>query len=345
MRALAIIAAAAIAATAIGLWRETTTYEWRILGLGTLAQAKLFAGVPPLSDQRYEWFEGRIRSMPLAMVAADPMIGLVRERFVRIAARNVLLVFVLGAGAWLVLLVINHRRRGRAPLRGDDETAGPTRIHRLERRLPKCVIERTLLVLWRRALRIGGVRFPRGAQTHHIMVSCSSGSDRTAVVADLLRQARARYERCIVHDPTGTYTKLFYDSGRDILLNPLDVRCPRWSPMFDAHGRHGFEAMAAALIPDSSDTADRFHAMAARQLFAGAAEALRREGIAANAVLLDLLLVAPPGALARRLEGTAAEPIVNRIDPASPPVRPHNVGSRPRSAPVPAGRRCPLLDP
>ena len=317
MRALAIMAPAAVVATAIGLWRETTAYEWRILGHGTLAQAKLFAGVPPLSDQRYEWFEGRIRSMPLAMVAADPMIVLTRERFVRIAARNVLLVFGLGAGACLVLLVINHRRRGRAPLRGDDETTGPTRIHRLERRLPKCVIERALPVLGRRAWRIGEVRFPRGAETHHIMVSCSSGSDRTAVVADLLRQARARYERCIVHDPTGTYTKLLYDPTQDVLLNPLDVRCPRWSPLFDARDSGGFEALAAALFPAPADTAGRFHAMAARQLFASAAEALRREGIAANAVLLDLLLVAPPGALARRLEGTAAEAIVNRIDPAA----------------------------
>ena len=100
------------------------------------------------------------------------------------------------------------------------------------------------------------------------------------------------------------------------MLNPADTRCPGWSPLFESDCRGGFEALAEALIPSWADAAGRFRALAARQLFAGAAEVLRREGIAANGALLDVLLAAPPAALARGLEGTAAQPIIDRTDPA-----------------------------
>ena len=311
--ALAVIAMAVTAAS-IGLWRETTAYEWRILGLGTLARVKLFAGFSRWSDQRYEWMEGSIRPASLASIVRDPMIDRTRERFAGIAVRNAPLGLGLGVGACLVLLVFDPRRPSGTVPRADGGAARLARIHRRRQKRPA---ERAPPLPLRRVWRIVGVRVPRGAETHHIMVSGASGSGRTALVADLLGQIRARGERCIVHDPTGNYTKLFYDPTRDVLLNPLDARCPRWSPMFEADCRGGFEALAAALFSEPADAAGRFRAMAARQLFTGAAEALRREGISANGALLDLLLAAPPAALVRSLEGSSAQPIVDRLDRAT----------------------------
>ena len=85
VRTLAVIAVAAVTAAGIGLWRETTSYEWRILGLGTLARVKLFAGVLPRSDQRYEWMEGSIHPASLASIVRDPMIDRIGEIERRIA--------------------------------------------------------------------------------------------------------------------------------------------------------------------------------------------------------------------------------------------------------------------
>ena len=302
---LAIIAVAAVAAAAIGLWRGTTAYEWRILGLGTLAQAKLFVGFPRWSDQRYEWMEGSMHPAPLASIARDPLIDRTRGRLAHIATKHAVFGSRMGAVAavGLILSTIAWRHTGMAG--------------RLRRRLWLLAAHpavRALPGVRRRMRWIAGIPFPPGAESHHIMVSGAAGSGRTALVADLLRQARARGERCVVHDPSGTYTQQFYDPARDVLLNPLDARCPRWSPNFDAEDRRGFEAMSAALIPEPADAAGRFRALAARQLFAGAAEALRHEGIAANGALLDLLLAAPPVSLGQSLKGTAAYSIVDRLE-------------------------------
>ena len=73
--------------------------------------------------------------------------------------------------------------------------------------------------------------------------------------------------------------------------------------------------MAAALVPDPADAGGTVAALAARQLFVEAAEALRRRGVADGGTLLDLLLEAGPGALARALDETAAGPALARMGP------------------------------
>ncbi len=42
--ALAVGATGAVAVPGVRLWQETTAHEWRLLGLGTLARARLAAG-------------------------------------------------------------------------------------------------------------------------------------------------------------------------------------------------------------------------------------------------------------------------------------------------------------
>ena len=142
-----------------------------------------------------------------------------------------------------------------------------------------------------------------------------AGSGRKALIADLVAGVRARGGRCIVHDPSGEYTRRLFDPARDALLNPLDARAAAWSPLRDARGRGDFGAMAAALVPEPADAGGAVRALAARQLFVEVAEALRRRGIADGGTLLDLLLEAGPGALARALDGTAAGPALARMGP------------------------------
>ena len=51
----------------------------------------------------------------------------------------------------------------------------------------------------------------------------------------------------------GSYTRAFFDAGKDVLLNPLDARSPRWSPFFEARSPRDFDTMAAALVPQQKD--------------------------------------------------------------------------------------------
>ena len=113
----------------------------------------------------------------------------------------------------------------------------------------------------------------------------------------------------------GSYTAAFLDPARDVLMNPLDARAPRWSPFLEARTPRDFDMMAAALIPQQKDTVDPFWVTAARQLFSNGAGVFWKRGVTENKVLVDHLLKTDLTALAEAMEGTVAQSIV---DPENP---------------------------
>ena len=113
----------------------------------------------------------------------------------------------------------------------------------------------------------------------------------------------------------GSYTATFFDPRRDVLMNPLDARAPRWSPFLEARTPRDFDMMAAALIPQQKDTVDPFWVTAARQLFSNGAGVFWNRGVTENKVLVDHLLKTDLTALAEAMEGTVAQSIV---DPENP---------------------------
>ena len=149
----------------------------------------------------------------------------------------------------------------------------------------------------------------------HTTVSGTTGSGKTVLISELVAQIRARGERCVLYDKMGTYTRSFFDRDRDVLMNPLDARAPRWSPFLEARNPRDFDMMAAALIPQQKDTVDPFWVTAARQLFSNGAGVLRQKGVKDNRVLVDHLLKTDLTALAQAMEGTVAQSIV---DPENP---------------------------
>ena len=135
------------------------------------------------------------------------------------------------------------------------------------------------------------------------------------LISDLVAQIRARGERCVIYDKMGSYTAAFFDPDRDVLMNPLDARAPRWSPFLEARNPRDFDMMAAALIPQQKDTVDPFWVTAARQLFSNGAGVFWKKGVTENRVLVDHLLKTDLTALAEAMEGTVAQSIV---DPENP---------------------------
>jgi len=164
----------------------------------------------------------------------------------------------IGAGVAIIALfglrLLGRRlRRGRRLRGGELATAGE--------------LKRRTLPWWRWALlqgrgpeaapyRIAGIPWRKEAETLHTIVSGTTGSGKTVLISDLVEQIRERGERCIVYDKMGSYTETFFDRDRDILLNPLDARAPRWSPFLEARTDRDFDTMANALIPRQKDTAD-----------------------------------------------------------------------------------------
>src|SRR5580704_10909524 len=72
---------------------------------------------------------------------------------------------------------------------------------------------------------------PQRAEGQHIEIMGDTGAGKSRLVMQLLVQIKERGHSAIVYDPACEFVQRFYDASRgDIILNPLDARCPYWGP-------------------------------------------------------------------------------------------------------------------
>jgi Type IV secretion-system coupling protein DNA-binding domain len=94
-------------------------------------------------------------------------------------------------------------------------------------------------------------------------------------IRSLLRQIQARGDIAVVVDPECEYVAEFYRPMRgDLILNPIDERCPCWSPWLELSERYyqsDAAAFAASLIPEPArgyeSGSDHFFRQSSRTLF------------------------------------------------------------------------------
>ena len=310
---------AAIAVVVFPVWhvaRDTVGYDWYAAGMVTLAEAKLTLGYHETSGQEVRMRDGRYEVMSIRDLAASTGALRARERLRDRVFASALVgakASVAAIALFLALFWVRGRQLNRAKRIRGAELATLRELRWRVRPLHRRV--RDALTASAPPYRIAGVPYPERAETRHTIVSGTTGSGKTVLISDLVAQIRARGERCVLYDKMGSYTRAFHDPDRDVLLNPLDARAPRWSPFYEARSPRDFYTMAAALIPQQKDTVDPFWVTAARQLFANGAGVLRDRGVTENRVLVDHLLKTELTALAQAMEGTVAQSIV---DPENP---------------------------
>ena len=307
-----------VAVPAWNLWNRTTGAEWYAAGMFTLAEFKLTVGYAPDSGQEIRFADGTEGVMKIRDIVASMPAWRARERIKAEMFRSAWLGAKVGAGiialflGWFWYRGVQLGRRKR--IRGAElVTAGELR--RRMRPAHLRVLDRMPGAARLRPYSIAGIPYPERTETQHTIVSGTTGSGKTVLIADLVSQIRARGERCVIYDKMGSYTRSFFDPARDVLMNPLDARAPRWSPFLEARNPRDFDMMAAALIPQQKDTVDPFWVTAARQLFSNGAGVFWKQGVTENKVLVDHLLKTDLTALAKAMEGTVAQSIV---DPENP---------------------------
>ncbi len=123
---------------------------------------------------------------------------------------------------------------------------------------------------WRRA-KTGGIRFrlrfensllqwlpfgpsyrlPKRLEASHILMMGDTGSGKSNAIRQLLRQVRKRGDSAIVYDPAMDFVSEFYSPARgDLILNPLDQRCPYWSLGEEIDRDETATTIAAAFLPE-----------------------------------------------------------------------------------------------
>lgn len=112
------------------------------------------------------------------------------------------------------------------------------------------------------------VRVPRERESSHFMMMGDTGAGKSSLVRQILMQVEQRGETAIVYDPALEYTPQFYEPTRgDVILNPVDIRMPYWSPCDEVQHEAEAEGLAAALFKDDHRT-NPFFVMVPRQIFA-----------------------------------------------------------------------------
>jgi len=92
---------------------------------------------------------------------------------------------------------------------------------------------------------------PRSFESSHVMIMGDSGAGKSILQRRVLMQIAERNESAIVYDPALEYTPQFFNPTRgDLILNPLDARCPYWSPCDEVIHEAEALTLATSLFPD-----------------------------------------------------------------------------------------------
>jgi type IV secretory pathway TraG/TraD family ATPase VirD4 len=113
------------------------------------------------------------------------------------------------------------------------------------------------------------MRIPLHKEAQHLQLMGDTGVGKTQLIMQCLRQIRGRGDSAIVYDPACEYIQRFYDAKRgDIVLNPLDARCPYWGPAQELESEDEAYAIATSLYAPKTDKVDEFFHETPAQIFA-----------------------------------------------------------------------------
>lgn len=157
--------------------------------------------------------------------------------------------------------------------------------------------------------RLAAVTYPWRLEQSHAMLIGTTGMGKTVALSDMIEEARRKRQRAVIFDLTGTFIEHFYRSDRDIILNPLDARCPQWSVFDECRDEAEFSAAAEALVPHDGGGSEQFWVLAARLLFVEMCLKLRERGKASNEALAAELMTADLTQVHKLMRGTIADPL------------------------------------
>ena len=113
------------------------------------------------------------------------------------------------------------------------------------------------------------LRIPMRAEAQHMQIIGDTGAGKSALMFQVLRQVQSRGDAAIVYDPAREFVKRFYNPSRgDVILNPLDQRCPYWSPADELRSRSEAKALAASLFQPPQDKRGEFFIESPQKIFA-----------------------------------------------------------------------------
>lgn len=276
---------------------------------------------------------GEVIPSPISMVASHPDVAIAWNRMMRAVWGSLFISLFLAVplAIWFVDFskrrgksILEERHQRGAMLVDGAELAAVINAHNraaleqeIAERLPDMSFDEVMAMPLaprkaagiHHAYSLAGVAFPWRTEQSHTMMIGSTGTGKTTQMRALIAQMRMRRDRAVVFDLTGAYVEAFYNPQTDVILNPMDERCPSWSVFGEAKNHADFTGIAAALLPADGGGAEPFWMLAARTLFVETCIKLMKDGQATNQALASRLMMADLKEVHKMLENTVADPL------------------------------------
>ena len=276
---------------------------------------------------------GEVIPAPISMVASHPDVAIAWNRMMRAVWGSLFISLFLAVplAIWFVDFskrrgksILEERHQRGAMLVDGAELAAVINAHNraaleqeIAERLPAMSFDEVMAMPLaprkaagiHHAYSLAGVAFPWRTEQSHTMMIGSTGTGKTTQMRALIAQMRLRRDRAVVFDLTGAYVEAFYNPQTDVILNPMDERCPSWSVFGEAKNHADFTGIAAALLPADGGGAEPFWMLAARTLFVETCIKLIKDGQATNQALASRLMMADLKEVHKMLENTVADPL------------------------------------
>ena len=158
---------------------------------------------------------------------------------------------------------------------------------------------------------IDGLPLKKDAEIQNFALHGTVGTGKSTLLEKQLEHIARQKRPAIIYDKGCTVVEKFYDPSRgDIILNPLDKRCPFWDMWGECLNLPDFESMTETLIP-MGNSADPFWQGSARTIFAEGAERMRNDPERSYNKFLRTLLSVGLDKLRAYLDGTPAATLVD----------------------------------
>jgi len=158
-------------------------------------------------------------------------------------------------------------------------------------------------------IKISNIELPYRFDKSHVLLIGSTGTGKSVNIREALESIRAQGKRAIVYDVAGNFIRHFYREGRDIILNPMDLRSHSWDLFADCKLESDFISFSESLIPDSYKR--DFFDIAAKVVFSSMAYQHSLEDNPSINKLMDLILKVDFETIVNMVKNTDAASILN----------------------------------